>query len=133
MSYIESGKQEGATVHTGGTRFGNEGYFISPTVFTDTKPHMKIVEEEIFGPVGVVIKFKDEAGKFCKATWRFQFLQHTAHLLSIDVIEQANDSAYGLASAIFSQDINRALETVHKIKAGTAWVKVIRAIYMTRY
>jgi len=72
MSYIESGKQEGATVQTGGDRFGSEGYFINPTIFTDTKPHMKIVEEEIFGPVGVVIKFKDEAGKFLQGvTWRF--------------------------------------------------------------
>jgi aldehyde dehydrogenase (NAD+) len=63
MSYIDSGKQQGATVHLGGQRFGNEGYFINPTIFTDTKPDMKIVKEEIFGPVGVVIKFEDEAGE----------------------------------------------------------------------
>jgi len=67
MSYIDSGKREGATVHTGGSRFGDEGYFINPTIFTDTNPDMKIVKEEIFGPVGVVIKFKDESGK---ATWQ---------------------------------------------------------------
>jgi len=67
MSYIDSGKHEGATVHTGGSRFGDEGYFINPTIFTDTNPDMKIVKEEIFGPVGVVIKFKDESGK---ATWQ---------------------------------------------------------------
>jgi aldehyde dehydrogenase (NAD+) len=65
MSYIESGKQAGATVHTGGSRHGNEGYFVTPTIFTNAKPDMKIVKEEIFGPVGVVIKFKDEAGT-CK-------------------------------------------------------------------
>jgi aldehyde dehydrogenase (NAD+) len=62
MSYIESGKQEGATLHSGGVRHGTEGYFIQPTILTDCKPHMKIVKEEIFGPVAAVIKFKDEAG-----------------------------------------------------------------------
>jgi aldehyde dehydrogenase (NAD+) len=63
MGYIDSGKQEGATLHLGGQRFGDEGYFINPTIFTDTKPDMKIVKEEIFGPVGVVIKFEDEEGE----------------------------------------------------------------------
>jgi aldehyde dehydrogenase (NAD+) len=62
MGYIESGRKEGATLHQGGDRHGNEGYFIKPTIFTDVKPDMKIAREEIFGPVGVVIKFKDEAG-----------------------------------------------------------------------
>ena len=62
MGYINSGKADGATVHLGGDRFGDEGYYIKPTIFTDTKPDMKIVQEEIFGPVGVVIKFEDEAG-----------------------------------------------------------------------
>jgi aldehyde dehydrogenase (NAD+) len=62
MNYIEAGTSEGATVHTGGMRHGNEGYFVTPTIFTDAKPGMKIAREEIFGPVGVVIKFKDEAG-----------------------------------------------------------------------
>ena len=61
---------------------------------------MKIVQEEIFGPVGVVIKFEDEE----------------------DVIRQANDTLYGLAAAVFSKDINRALQTVQKLKAGTVWV-----------
>ncbi|KAG6900086.1 hypothetical protein C0993_003141 [Termitomyces sp. T159_Od127] len=60
MSYIESGKQDGATVHTGGARHGNEGYFIQPTIFTNVKPEMKISREEIFGPVGVVTKFGTE-------------------------------------------------------------------------
>ena len=62
MGYIESGKQDGATVHQGGERHGDEGYFVKPTIFTNVKPDMKIVKEEIFGPVGVVIKFEDEAG-----------------------------------------------------------------------
>jgi aldehyde dehydrogenase (NAD+) len=60
MSYISSGKSYGATLHFGGSRHGTEGYFIQPTIFTDTMPGMKIVQEEIFGPVGVVIWFEDE-------------------------------------------------------------------------
>ncbi|KAF9644016.1 NAD-dependent aldehyde dehydrogenase, partial [Thelephora ganbajun] len=106
MSYIESGKQQGAKVHIGGGRIGDEGYYIEPTIFTETKPDMRIVQEEIFGPVGVLIKFEDEE----------------------DVIHQANDTLYGLAAAVFSQDINRALETAHKLKAGTAWVNCINTL-----
>jgi len=61
MEYIKHGKQEGATVAVGGERHGTEGYFIQPTVFTDVTPDMKIAQEEIFGPVVVIQKFKDEA------------------------------------------------------------------------
>jgi aldehyde dehydrogenase (NAD+) len=100
MGYIESGKQQGATLHLGGNRHGKEGYFIEPTIFTDIKPDMKIVQEEIFGPVGVVAKFENED----------------------DIIAMANDTVYGLAAAVFSQDITRAISTAHKIKAGTVWV-----------
>jgi aldehyde dehydrogenase (NAD+) len=64
MGYIESGKEQGATLAVGGDRHGTEGYFINPTIFTDVKTDMKIVQEEIFGPVGVVIKFKDEEGLY---------------------------------------------------------------------
>lgn len=63
MGYINSGKEDGAKCHLGGNRFGSEGYFIKPTIFTDVKPDMKIVKEEIFGPVCVVIKFETEDGK----------------------------------------------------------------------
>jgi len=76
MGYIDSGKEQGATVVTGGDRNGSEGYFINPTIFTDVKPDMKIVQEEIFGPVGVVIKFTDEE----------------------DVIRQANDTGTSLVA-----------------------------------
>ncbi|KAG6867640.1 hypothetical protein C0993_000192, partial [Termitomyces sp. T159_Od127] len=100
MSYIESGKQDGATVHIGGARHGKEGYFIQPTIFTNTKPDMKIVREEIFGPVGVVVKFKTED----------------------EVIEAANNTTYGLACHIFSQNISRALRVAHSLEAGNAWV-----------
>lgn len=100
MSYIDSGKSEGATVHLGGARHGEEGYWIEPTIFADTKPAMKIVQEEVFGPIRVVIKFEDEE----------------------DVLKQANDTMYGLAAAVFTQDISRGLDVAHRLKAGTAWV-----------
>ena len=104
MNYIDSGKKDGATVHLGGDRWGNEGYFIQPTIFTETKPDMRIVQEDIFGPVGVVIKFTDDA----------------------DVLRQANDTVYGLASAMFTKNIDRALKTARELKAGTAWVRCLR-------
>jgi aldehyde dehydrogenase (NAD+) len=107
MGYIDSGKQDGATVLTGGDRHGTEGYFINPTIFTDVKPDMKIVQEEIFGPVGVVIKFDNAE----------------------DVIRQANDTVYGLAAAVFTQDLNRAIETAHKLQAGTAWVNCVNQLH----
>ena len=102
MNYIDVGKSEGATCHTGGARHGEEGYFIKPTIFTDATTEMRIVKEEIFGPVGVMIKFNDDD----------------------EVIKMANDTHYGLASAIFSQNITRAIKTAHKLHAGTAWVRV---------
>ena len=102
MGYIDSGKEQGATVHLGGERWGNEGYFIQPTIFTETKPDMRIVREEIFGPVGVVIKFEDDE----------------------DVLRQANDTVYGLASAMFTKNIDRALRTAQKLRAGTTWVSI---------
>lgn len=100
MQYIDSGKQDGANVLTGGTRHGKEGYFIEPTIFTNVNPESKISKEEIFGPVVVVHKFKDQK----------------------DLIKQANNSVYGLAAAVFSRDITRALDTAHKLQAGTVWV-----------
>lgn len=100
MNYIDLGKKEGATCHTGGARHGDEGYFIRPTIFTEAKPSMRIVKEEIFGPVGVLIMFDDDE----------------------EVVKMANDTEYGLACAIFSQNITRALRTAHKLHAGTAWV-----------
>ncbi|KAN0082987.1 Aldehyde dehydrogenase domain containing protein [Tylopilus felleus] len=106
MSYIQSGKDAGATVEVGGERHGSEGYFIRPTIFTNTSPDMKIVQEEIFGPVGVVIKFKDAE----------------------EVIRQANDTVYGLAAAVFTQNLNRAITTAHRLKAGTAWINCVNQL-----
>lgn len=100
MGYIKSGKEDGATVHIGGERHGNEGYFVQPTIFTECKPNMKIVQEEIFGPVAAVIKFTTEE----------------------EAIEQANDTLYGLACSVFTRDIDRAIRVAHSIEAGTAWI-----------
>ncbi|KZT68472.1 aldehyde dehydrogenase [Daedalea quercina L-15889] len=107
MGYIKSGKDEGATLYEGGERIGSEGYFIRPTIFTDVKPHMKIVREEIFGPVGVLIKFKDEE----------------------DVIRQANDSVYGLAANVFTKDIQKAIRTSNALQAGSVWVNCVNAVH----
>ena len=100
MDYIESGKSEGAIVHRGGEHHGTKGYFIQPTIFTNTKPSMKLVKEEILGPVGVIIKFDNDE----------------------DVIRQANDTTYGLASAVFTQNIDRAIKTAPKLQSRTVWV-----------
>ncbi|CAH7665803.1 aldehyde dehydrogenase [Phakopsora pachyrhizi] len=100
MAYIKSGKEEGAKCVLGGNRFGNEGYFIEPTIFTDTKPEMKIMQEEIFGPVVAINKFKDEE----------------------EVIKLSNSSIYGLAAAIHTKDLNRSLRISRELKAGTVWI-----------
>ncbi|KAJ2922163.1 hypothetical protein H1R20_g14933, partial [Candolleomyces eurysporus] len=109
MGYINSGLTDGAKIHLGGRRVGTDGYFIEPTIFVDANPGMKIVQEEIFGPVGVIIKFENEE----------------------DVIRQANDTFYGLAAAVFSKDLNRAINTANKIKAGTVWVNCYNTFYPT--
>ena len=100
MSYIESGKSQGANVLLGGERHGNEGYFIKPTIITDVRSDMKLVRDEIFGPVCTLIKFKTEE----------------------EAIEQANDTEYGLACHIFTENITRAIRVSNAIEAGTAWV-----------
>jgi len=100
MKYINKGKEEGATVHLGGERHGAEGFFIQPTIFTDTKPEMTIIKEEIFGPVVAVDKFSDEE----------------------DLIKRANDTIYGLSAGVFTRDVSRAITTANRLKAGTIWV-----------
>ena len=101
MNYIESGKADGAKVHYGGHRIGEEGYYISPTIFTETKPNMKIVQEEIFGPVVALSKFKDEQ----------------------EVIELANSTSYGLSSVVLTENINRALRMANALEAGSVFVR----------
>jgi len=99
--YITSGKDEGASAASGGGRHGNEGYFVQPTVMVNTKDTMKVVQEEIFGPVVVATKFKD---------------------LDDELVRRANDSVFGLASGIWTQDISKAHKLAGRIRAGTVWV-----------
>jgi aldehyde dehydrogenase (NAD+) len=100
MSYIKSGKDEGATLVTGGERHGDKGYFIQPTIFSDVKPEMKIMQEEIFGPVCAIAKFKDEE----------------------DAIRQGNNTNYGLAAAVHTKDLSTAIRVSNALKAGTVWI-----------
>ncbi|KAJ5148330.1 hypothetical protein N7526_001682 [Penicillium atrosanguineum] len=100
MEYINHGKKEGATVAVGGERHGTEGYFIQPTVFTDVTPDMKIAQEEIFGPVIAVQKFKDEA----------------------EAIKIGNNTSYGLAAAVHTKNVNTAIRVSNALKAGTVWI-----------
>jgi len=108
MGYIDSGKAAGATVHLGGKRHGNEGFFINPTIFTDAHPDMKIMKEEIFGPVAIITKFKDEA----------------------EVVEMANNTTYGLAAHLFTQNVDRAIRMAHAVEAGSTWVNCAQDVSM---
>ncbi len=100
MSYIESGKKEGARLAAGGEREGDKGYFVQPTVFADVKDDMKIAQEEIFGPVMSIIKFKDLD----------------------EVVQRANRTMYGLAAAVWTRDIGKAHAIANRVRAGTVWV-----------
>ncbi|BEI81128.1 hypothetical protein CcaverHIS002_0202880 [Cutaneotrichosporon cavernicola] len=107
MNYVECGKAEGAKVLTGGERHGKTGYFIQPTVFGDVTSDMKIVQEEIFGPVVVVAKFDTEE----------------------EVIAAANDSIYGLASGVFTQNVQKAHRVANALHAGTVWVNCYNELH----
>jgi aldehyde dehydrogenase (NAD+) len=100
MSYIEAGKQEGADLLIGGKRVGDHGLFIEPTVFANVQDEMKIAREEIFGPVMSIIKFRNLD----------------------EVIERANNTTYGLAAAVWTRDISKALAIANNVRAGTVWV-----------
>ncbi|GAA5804241.1 aldehyde dehydrogenase domain-containing protein [Helicostylum pulchrum] len=100
MGFIDTGKKEGATCFMGGERWGDEGYYIEPTVFTNVKEDMSIVKDEIFGPVVTVSKFDGVE----------------------DVLNMALDTEYGLAAAVFTKDTARALDVSNRLKAGTVWV-----------
>jgi aldehyde dehydrogenase (NAD+) len=103
LGYIEAGKKEGAKLMAGGNRVnvdGSKGFFIEPTIFRDVKNDMKIAREEIFGPVLATLAFDD-----------------------LDqVIEQANQNEYGLASAVWTRDIKKAHTVSRRLKAGTVWI-----------
>ena len=103
MSYIASGKSEGAKLVCGGERADigtGKGYFVKPTIFDDVDPNMKIAREEIFGPVLATIRFKD----------------------ADDAIAKGNATVYGLAAAVWTRDISKAHRIARAIKAGTVWI-----------
>jgi phenylacetaldehyde dehydrogenase len=100
LGYIESGKAEGATLLTGGGRIDSGGYFVQPTVLVDVEPRMKVVREEIFGPVLSAMRFGDDD--------------------DVDQLARAgNDSDYGLAAVIHTRDISKAHKLARRLKAGT--------------
>ena len=117
MGYLQLGKEEGATVSVGGGQIGKDGYFVHPTVFTNVKPEMRIMREEIFGPVTAITKFKDEAGQSC-----LNLVSAKGAYSRTEVIEMANDTLYGLSCAVFTENSARAHRVAHAIEAGTIWV-----------
>ncbi len=100
MGFIDSGKAEGAHLLSGGGRPQGPGYFIEPTVFTGVKDHMRIAKYEIFGPVMNILKFKD----------------------ADEVIKRGNNNFFGLAAAVWTRDIHKAIKVSNKLRAGTVWV-----------
>jgi aldehyde dehydrogenase (NAD+) len=100
LDYINIGKAEGAALVTGGSRIGDQGYFVEPTVFANVEHEMRISQEEIFGPVLSVIPFDDEQ----------------------DALRIANGTAYSLAAGVWSADIGRVHRVAAGLKAGTVWI-----------
>jgi aldehyde dehydrogenase (NAD+) len=105
LGFVQAGKDEGATLVSGGEAFtkspsSGKGFFITPTIFTGVKPSMKIYREEVFGPFVVVATFKTEE----------------------EALEMANDTTYGLGSAVFTKDLERAHRVAKRIEAGMVWI-----------
>ncbi|ADJ27478.1 aldehyde dehydrogenase family protein [Nitrosococcus watsonii] len=106
MRYIALGKEQGAKCVTGGERAFEQGYFIQPTIFREVKEDMAIATDEIFGPVASVLRFKDIN----------------------EVIEKANNTPFGLAAAVWTQDIDKANAVAAGVKAGTVWVNCYNVV-----
>ncbi|KAH7044663.1 aldehyde dehydrogenase domain-containing protein [Macrophomina phaseolina] len=105
LKYVEVGKREGATLVAGGEPLtqatpGGKGYFVAPTIFTDVTEQMAIYQEEVFGPFVVIGKFKTED----------------------EALRLANNTSYGLGSAVFTKDLERATRVAREIESGTVWV-----------
>jgi phenylacetaldehyde dehydrogenase len=100
MGFLNAGQEEGAKSVVGGRRSGDRGYFVQPTVLVNTKPGMKVMEEEIFGPVVCAIPFSDPN----------------------EVVTNANNNIYGLAAAVWTRDVAKAHRLASELRAGTVWV-----------
>jgi phenylacetaldehyde dehydrogenase len=98
--YLESGFSEGATAVVGGHKKGDKGYCVEPTVLVNTRENMKVVQEEIFGPVVAAMSFDDPE----------------------EILLRANDSEYGLAAAVWTRDIGKAHRAAEYLRAGTVWI-----------
>jgi len=98
--YLEAGFSEGAKAVTGGHKKGDKGYFVEPTILVDTREDMKVVREEIFGPVVAAMPFDDPE----------------------EILPRANDSEYGLAAAVWTRDIGKAHRMAEQLRAGTVWI-----------
>lgn len=111
LKYIEIGKEDGARLLCGGKRLTEgdyaKGFFVEPTIFVDCTTKMRIVQEEIFGPVLAVLPFEDEA----------------------DAIRLANDSVFGLAGGVFTSDGARGLRFIKKLRAGITWINAYHPTY----
>ena len=99
-AYLKSGLEMGAEAAAGGSGLDQPGYFVQPTVLKNTNHEMSVVKEEIFGPVVAAMPFENDA----------------------ELVEQANDSTYGLAAGVWTRDISKAHQLAKKIKAGTVWI-----------
>ena len=99
-NYLEIGMAEGAKAASGGRKIGGKGYFVEPTVLVDTKDYMKVVQEEIFGPVVAAIPFDNPE----------------------ELLPRANDSVYGLAAGIWTHDVSKAHRLAALLRAGTVWI-----------
>jgi phenylacetaldehyde dehydrogenase len=100
LGYIESGRKQGASITAGGEAPSHPGYFVKPTVLVNVNPDMRVVREEIFGPVLVAQRFDDLD----------------------DVVKAANDTPYGLGASIWTNNLSAAHRLIPRIKAGTVWV-----------
>jgi aldehyde dehydrogenase (NAD+) len=109
LGYVDMGQKQGAKLVTGGKRQGNKGFFVEPTIFDNVKDEMAIAKDEIFGPVVAVLPFKNVQ----------------------EVIERANATHYGLAAAIWTKDIDKALTFAREAKAGTVWVNCYHMVDTT--